>query len=586
MSHQISLTTYIAAFIAELVQTGVEDVVISPGSRSTPIAMVMAEHSDLRVHIHVDERSAAFFALGIAKASKKPVVLLCTSGTAAANYYPAIAEAKISRVPLVVVTADRPHELRDVGAPQTIDQIHLYGHHVKWFVEMAPPDHSLEMIRYARTVCARAVSTAIAAPAGPVHLNFPLREPLIPLLDEDNLFQQQERTAGYVNITQPTITLDEGQYNQFADFLQSIDNGIIICGQMDEDEFSGAVVALAEKLNFPILADPLSQLRGGDRSKDNIIDTYDSFLRFDESKKILKPEFIIRFGSMPVSKALTNFLKENHAALQWVIDGGLGWRDPYLLSSEMIYCDETIFCREIEKRISYKLDSRQLLRWQEFNKLTKNVLSQINQVKEMSEGKVFYQLEELVPDGATIFVGNSMPIRDLDTFFHNTRKRFNIMANRGANGIDGTISTALGAATISQPLYLIVGDLTFFHDLNGLVAAKMKKLNITILLINNNGGGIFSFLPQASHSKHFELLFGTPLDLDFKHAVQMYGGQFMSISDWDHFSSALLQAGRTDGLKVIEVVTNRDSNVKEHRHLLEFVSQEINRFLKEKTNEM
>ena len=178
MNHQQALTLYIAAFVSELVQTGVKDVVVSPGSRSTPIAMVMAEHPDLRLHIHVDERSAAFFALGISKASKKPTVLLCTSGTAAANYFPAITEAKISRVPLVVLTADRPHELRDVGAPQTIDQIHLYGNHVKWFVEMAPPAHSDEMIRYARTVCARAVATSKQAPAGPVHLNFPLREPL------------------------------------------------------------------------------------------------------------------------------------------------------------------------------------------------------------------------------------------------------------------------------------------------------------------------------------------------------------------------------------------------------------------------
>ena len=194
MNHQHALTTYIAAFVSELVQTGVTDVVVSPGSRSTPIAMVMAEHSSIRLHIHVDERSAAFFALGIAKASRKPTVLLCTSGTAAANYFPAIAEANISRVPLVVLTADRPHELRDVGAPQTIDQIHFYGHHVKWFVEMAPPEQSDEMIRYARTVCARAVATALQAPAGPVHLNFPLREPLIPQLDNKDLFHQNERT--------------------------------------------------------------------------------------------------------------------------------------------------------------------------------------------------------------------------------------------------------------------------------------------------------------------------------------------------------------------------------------------------------
>ena len=195
MSHQEGLTAYLAAFVAELAHSGVKDIVISPGSRSTPIALVMAEHPNLNLHIHVDERSAAYFALGIAKASKKPVAILCTSGTAAANYYPAIIEAKISRVPLMVLTADRPHELRDVGAPQAIDQIHLYGQNVKWFVEMSPPDHREDMIRYSRMVCARAAATAIRYPAGPVHLNFPLREPLIPNLHE-KLFDLPERSEG------------------------------------------------------------------------------------------------------------------------------------------------------------------------------------------------------------------------------------------------------------------------------------------------------------------------------------------------------------------------------------------------------
>ena len=207
MNHQQALTTYIASFVSELVQSGVTDVVVSPGSRSTPIAMVLAEHPDLQLHIVVDERSAAFFALGIAKATKKPTVLLCTSGTAGANYFPAIVEAKISRIPLVVLTADRPHELRDVGAPQTIDQIHLYGNHVKWFVEMAPPEDTTEMVRYARMVCARAVSTAQGAPAGPVHLNFPLREPLIPMLENESLFQQAERKEGYVQIRTTLINI-------------------------------------------------------------------------------------------------------------------------------------------------------------------------------------------------------------------------------------------------------------------------------------------------------------------------------------------------------------------------------------------
>lgn len=576
MSHQLALTTYIAAFVSELVQAGVKDVVISPGSRSTPIAMVMAEHPDLRIHIHVDERSAAFFALGIAKASQNPTALLCTSGTAAANYYPAITEAKISRVPLVVLTADRPHELRDVGAPQTIDQIHLYGSHVKWFVEMAPPEHSEDMIRYARTVCARAVATACQMPAGPVHLNFPLREPLIPALDNKQLFSHDERPTGYVGVRQPLLSLKEDEWQHYTELLANLQKGIIVCGQMEEPNFAEAVTALAEKLQFPVIADPLSQLRSGLHSEEWIIDTYDAFLRFPEVKEKLSPEVIIRFGAMPVSKALSFFLKENHSAVQIVVDGGAGWRDPYMLATDMVYCHETLFCQEIANRLAARTASSYSHRWKRLNAAAKQALGKINETKVLSEGKLFYQLAELLPEESVLFVGNSMPIRDLDSFFHYNQKRIRIMGNRGANGIDGTISTALGASVITEPMYLVVGDLTFFHDLNGLSAAKMEQLNITILLINNNGGGIFSFLPQAEHPKHFERLFGTPLDVDFRHAVHMYGGEFLSITDWEQLRAVLLTDREKKGLRVLELVTDRYENVKEHRELWKIVSQEIN----------
>ncbi|MGA9227340.1 MAG: 2-succinyl-5-enolpyruvyl-6-hydroxy-3-cyclohexene-1-carboxylic-acid synthase, partial [Mesobacillus sp.] len=229
MSHQEGLTAYIAAFVAELSKTGVKDVVISPGSRSTPMALVMSEHPELRIHVHVDERSASFFALGIAKATSRPVALLCTSGTAAANYYPAVIEARISRVPLIVLTADRPHELRDVGAPQAIDQIHLYGKNVKWFVEMAPPEKTDEMIRYARTVCARAAATASSYPAGPVHLNFPFREPLIPKMDE-GLFEVTERSGGYVDIHTGHLSLSDEVFEKISEDFSSYRKGIIVCG--------------------------------------------------------------------------------------------------------------------------------------------------------------------------------------------------------------------------------------------------------------------------------------------------------------------------------------------------------------------
>ena len=579
MDHQESLTAYIAAIVSELIFTGVTDVVVSPGSRSTPMAMIMAEHPDLNVHIHVDERSAAFFALGIAKSLNKPVAILCTSGTAAANYFPAIVEARYARVPLIVLTADRPHELREVGAPQAIDQINLYGKHVKWFSEMALPEKSNEIIRYARTICARAVAIAKSAPSGPVHLNFPFREPLVPKLD-DELFQLRERPNGYVKVHTGDLTLAEEQFKEIAEKLSKTNRGIIVCGNIVDDIFPEAVTRLAEKLNFPIIADPLSQLRSGQHSLENIIEAYDTFLRNDDAKAFLKPDVILRFGAMPISKALTIFIKENGDVEQYVIDGGGGWRDPASLSTNMIFCNETLFCEKLETYTVEKSSADFLTAWKRVNQLSKDTMISLSDITDLSEGKLFYQLAEMLPEGAALFVGNSMPIRDLDSFFLSNHKTIKVMANRGANGIDGTVSTALGAALNTSSMYLVLGDLTFFHDLNGLIAAKLYNININIILINNNGGGIFSFLPQSEHPKNFEFLFGTPIGIDFEHAVKMFNGNYIKIEDWDHFGAEMRKSINSTGINVYEIVTNRERNRDEHREFWGYVSQEISNFVK------
>ena len=574
MNHQESLTAYIAAFVSELVLSGITDVVVSPGSRSTPMAMVMAEHPDLKVHIHVDERSAAFFALGMAKAKNKPVAILCTSGTAAANYFPAIVEAKYSRVPLLVLTADRPHELREVGAPQAIDQLHLYGHQVKWFADMALPDKSTEMLRYARTICARAAAIATQSPAGPVHLNFPFREPLIPKMDE-SLFSLSERSKGYVKVKNGGLAIHDEEFIEIAEELAGKEKGIIVCGNIADEEFARAVTSLGAKLNYPILADPLSQLRSGSHEFENIVEAYDTFLRNDDATSFLKPDVVFRFGAMPVSKALTIFLKENHDAVQYVVDGGGGWRDPSAVSTDMFFCNETLFCEKLLIHVDANLSSNYLDHWRKVNQLTKENMAVIRDIRELSEGKLFYQLADLLPEESTLFVGNSMPIRDLDSFFLNNPKSIKVMANRGANGIDGTVSTAIGAAVFRKSLYLVLGDLTFFHDLNGLIAAKLYDIDIHIILINNNGGGIFSFLPQSEHPKHFELLFGTPLDINFEYAVKMFNGHYSRIANWEQLEDLLKQSHHQMGIHVYEVVTNRDRNRDEHRDFWRSVSQEI-----------
>lgn len=574
------LTRYIAAFVDELVRVDVKDVVISPGSRSTPIAILMAEHPDLNVHINIDERSAGFFALGMAKAKRSPVALLCTSGTAAANYYPAVIEAYESRIPLIVLTADRPHELRDVGAPQAINQINLYGSYAKWFVEMALPENKPGMLRYARTVAARAAATALTSPSGPVHLNFPLREPLLPDLSAEQLWERNDVLELAISAGSPSLKNEE--YQRIAAILEGTGEGLIVCGAHDVPGFSDAVVTLGEATGFPILADPLSQLRGGKHTKDAVIDSYDAFLRDEAATAQLVPKVVIRFGAMPVSKALTLYLQKHPETRQIVVDGDGGWREPTLRASEMIYCDEALFCEKVTALLKGPKESPWLKKWKALNASAKEIIKNHLQSNDILEGKVFSELQEILPEQSAMFVGNSMPIRDLDSFFLNDGKNIRLLANRGANGIDGLVSTAMGASKVLSPFILVLGDLSFYHDLNGLLAAKLHQLDITVIVINNNGGGIFSFLPQAGEKKHFEALFGTPVDLDFKHAVTMYGGTFSRIQSWEEFRQKVDESFSKGGLNVIEVVTDRQENVTWHRNVWKSVSQEINSYGEDK----
>lgn len=578
-----ALTLYIAAFVDELAKTGVQDVVVSPGSRSTPLAIMVAEHPAMRVHMNIDERSAAFFALGMAKAKRHPVALLCTSGTAVANYFPAVVEAYYSRVPLIIITADRPHELREVGAPQAIDQLNIYGKYAKWFVEMALPEKTPDMLRYARTMAERAAGVAISAPAGPVHLNFPLREPLVPTVREETWEQTEAKEPSYTTVIPGKMTVGIEQIQRLYDEFASVEKGLIVCGPIDRPEFAEAVTRLADMLDYPILADPLSQLRSGTHEKEYIIDSYDAILKDEKIAASLVPDVVIRFGAMPVSKPLFLLLKRYVNIKQIVVDGEGGWREPTLAASYMVYCDEIEFCRQLVHIGKPKRSkSEWSATWKAINGIAKSVLLEAAAENELFEGKVFTELAQLLPDGATLFVGNSMPIRDTDTFFFTNDKQIRILANRGANGIDGVVSSALGASAVAEPLVLVIGDLSFYHDLNGLLAAKMHGLNATIIVLNNNGGGIFSFLPQAEHKKHFEMLFGTPTDLQFAHVVRMYGGNFAKIATWDEFRDCVAQSLTTDGLHVVEVCTSRENNVKMHRLLWEKVSQEIAEFLEKR----
>jgi 2-succinyl-5-enolpyruvyl-6-hydroxy-3-cyclohexene-1-carboxylate synthase len=556
--------------------------------------------------MHVDERSAAYFGLGMAKRLRQPVALLCTSGTAAANFMPAIVEAKLSHVPLLVLTADRPHELRENGAPQSIDQNQLYGTYVKWFVEVALPEATDAALRYIRTIAVRAAASTQAIPAGPVHLNFPLREPLTPepiagqplppVEQRDRVaWQGRPDNVPYVEVREASMgELDASTTRCLFDMVRRVRCGLIIVGPNDDPELVEPLMRLARQLGYPVLADPLSQLRCGDHDG-IVLSSYDAFLRVDSFVERAQPDLILRFGAMPTSKPLLLYLKRYTSCPLVVIDGNGGWEEPTQLASIFIHTSPAALCQsmletmrgvEAERGECMQDDSgwqfvsqEWMYTWQRADTVTQQTLQHVLQdFNELFEGRVFIELAGLLPESTMLYTGNSMPVRDLDTFFWHSEHHIQIMGNRGANGIDGVISSAIGAsagAEPGEPAVLVVGDLSFFHDLNGLLAARLYQLNLTIILVNNDGGGIFSFLPQAAYPEHFDQLFGTPTGLDFRLAVQMYGGQFQKVEDWEEFRSAVKHGLNSIGLHVIEVPTQRASNVSMHRQLWERVGDAL-----------
>ncbi|MFK3958016.1 2-succinyl-5-enolpyruvyl-6-hydroxy-3-cyclohexene-1-carboxylic-acid synthase [Pseudalkalibacillus hwajinpoensis] len=572
MTDQEILASYVGSFVDELVRSGVKHAVISPGSRSTPLAMVMAEHPLLNVWVHIDERSAGFFALGMAKSHKEPVALLCSSGTAGANYYPAVIEAAQSNVPLIVLTGDRPHELRDNGAPQAIDQIKLYGDYVKWFMEMAMPSSTPDLNRYIRTAASRATAVSFGLPAGPVHLNFPFRDPLIPDLSYPGLFSDgRENYEPWVNAADHLRVLNEDAVTGYANKLSG-KKGIIVVGPQDNDELAEPLFALAEELGYPVLADPLSKCRHIDSP--NLVEGYDAFLRGEVDSE-LYPEVVIRFGAMPVSKAYMLFMKRVASPIHIVVDER-GWRDPTLYSSDMLTVSSVSFVnsllpavRSINSTEKWWLD-----KWKAINQTTLTLLHEDLETDELFEGHVFRELGKLMSANDLLFVGNSMPVRDMENFFLPESSRPTVMGNRGANGIDGIISTALGASTAYSSSVLVIGDLSFYHDMNGLLLAKLYEINMTVIVVNNDGGGIFSFLPQRKQEKHFEKLFGTPHGLNYEHAAALYEASFERVWNWEEFSSAYEKSQNHHGLSIIEVPTDRDANLRLHREMFAKVSKE------------
>jgi 2-succinyl-5-enolpyruvyl-6-hydroxy-3-cyclohexene-1-carboxylate synthase len=553
--------TLLRAFCDELARCGLEHACTSPGSRCTPIVLSLVREPRIRCWSHIDERCSGFFALGAAKASGRPVAVTCTSGTAAANLAPAVIEAEQARVPMIVLTADRPPELRDVGAGQTIDQIKLYGDAVKWFVEVGVHDATEERLRWIRAVACRAFWTAVEGRPGPVHLNFPLREPLVlssPLEDEDSGRPDGRPWVRRIPVTPPP-----------AGALTALPSrGIVVAGRNERDRWLGPAAArFAERAGYPLLADPLSGARHGPA----VIAHYDVILRDDRFAHEMEPELVIRIGDLPTSKPLRTWLASLERTEQVALDPEGAWQDPAAVVSVSDPGDPVAALEAHAPETP--VDPDWLAAWRRADDDTAEVIGQALG-DELSEPLVARCLGEWLPSDATLFVASSMPIRDVELFFGARELAPRVVSNRGANGIDGTVSSAFGAAAVGDgPVVLLIGDVALAHDIGGLLAARRLDVAVTIVLLNNDGGGIFHFLPVAGETEGFEEHVATPHGLDFSHAAALYGLDYerpTSVAALRHAVEAAVSHHRTT---IVEVRTDREQNLALHRRIAAAVAR-------------
>ena len=548
------MNEYIAALVDEFYQLGVRHAVFSPGSRSTTMAMLFKEHEGFETYMNIDERSASFMALGIAKAHKEPTVLVCTSGSAVAHYLPAILEAQYTGVPLIVLSADRPHTLLHVGAPQTVDQHKIFGTAVNYFEELAVPQES-HYYTYPRQVARKAYMKAMDTKKGPVHINVPLFEPLVPELSRNHF----EAGRSSFKVVKPNYS-DIFACGEGNNLLERYERILILAGpQIDIDE-AEMIRSFGESLQAPILADPLSNVRGCGTSK-VVISTYDALLAGQAFWHELKPDCVIQFGQIVVSKRVQQMVASWDNVEYIEVNATMDSMNPTGKTTMHIQASIDVFTN----LYGVKNDSPAYLgKWQHLETAGKQKLGTAIEEPSCFEGRTIRELQQHISDNAQVLIANSMSIRDFDYFWFSGESKAVLYGNRGVNGIDGTISTALGLAANGRPTYLVTGDLSLFHDLNGLAVAKTHNLNLTIILHNNDGGGIFEYLPQKG-TKHFDYLFSTSQGLDYSGAAKLYGCGYTKISSPNELSFVLAKIGQESGVHIIEIPTNREYSRELHK---------------------
>ena len=541
--------SFAATFVDELAAQGVEYACISPGSRSSPLAMAIQRHPKINGLVHIDERSGSFFGVGLAKTTGKPVVLLCTSGTAAAEFHPAVVEASYSRTPLIVLTADRPPELQGAGANQSIDQQRLYGTAVRWFFDPGAPVEMPNAARLWRRLAARAVAEAAT---GPVHLNLPFREPLVP---KPGHVPAAIGVAGQ-SVTRGRLLPTSAQVAALSSALQRAQRPLVVAGEMREGD---RLAPALHRLGLPVLAEPTSQLRRPETG--GSIESYEALLRAGWSLQH-GPDLVIRLGAMPTSPTLNKWLAAASAPT-FLVDPDRAWRDQDHVATNVVGCEPQPLLEALPplERVAWRDQ------WAAAGKRATAAIAATLVSTPMHEGHVVRALSNRLPDPAQVFVGSSMPIRAVEAFWPQARPQQRLYGNRGASGIDGLVSTGLGLAAGrgNLPTVLMLGDLSLYHDMNGLWALRRHGIRATLVVCDNDGGGVFNFLPQAEHQDVFEELFATPLGLDFAQVARLYGLVYSPVTDRAGLEPAIADAIAAPTPTMVVVKFKREDSVNGHR---------------------
>jgi len=542
------MNEYIASLVDELYQLGVRHAVFSPGSRSTTLAMLFQSHGGFHTYMNIDERSAGFMALGIAKAQGEPAVLVCTSGSALTHYGPAVVEAKHSGVPMIILSADRPYTLQQVGAPQTIDQQKYFGTAVNYYEELSVPSES-HYYTYPRQVARRAYLKANDHKLGPVHINVPLFEPLVPNREEE--YFKQGRSAKPFRLVK----------HQKIASLASLLNGkrVLILGGPTVMN-PKAVVDFADRIGAVVIGDPLSNLR----QYEGVISTYDAFLAHHERWEELRPDVVIQLGQIPVSKRIQQWMETLTDIDYITVSPNAEVVNPSLTTTIHVMASVDVFLWEMSLGISVAQDLEYVRVWQGIESNSREQLDKVQEEPNLFEGRTIHMLQQMMPDEGQLLVANSMSIRDMDYFWATGRSQAMVYGNRGTNGIDGTVSTALGLSTNGKPTVMLTGDLSFFHDMNGLAIGKTHGMNLTIILHNNDGGGIFQYLPQKG-TDDFDYLFNTPQGIDYSGLATMYGLDYVKVTNNAELEQAMQHYIGTEGIHLIEVPTSKEIGRELHK---------------------